>query len=164
MRSVITILIAAVVAVAWLSFGNLSSIQETGRALDIMIEGEGFLQVFDDATGEIFYTRNGHLELDANNNLGIRSSTKAYLIEPAINIPKDASKVTIDSQGQVWVEQPGKSELCSVGCIEMSKFENPEALVEVDEGIFRDPPLPIAAMPGEAGLGLLVSGKLEIVR
>lgn len=42
-----------------------SSLQSTGRPMDVAITGEGFFQVMD-ADGNIFYTRAGNLMLDSN--------------------------------------------------------------------------------------------------
>lgn len=45
-----------------------SSMQNTGRGLDVAITGEGYLQVMD-ADGNIFYTKAGLLDYDANGYL-----------------------------------------------------------------------------------------------
>ncbi len=47
------------------------TIQETGRQLDLAIEGAGFLQVQDPLTQGVLYTRAGNLDINANGNLVI---------------------------------------------------------------------------------------------
>jgi flagellar hook protein FlgE len=45
------------------------SLQRTGNALDVAIDGEGFFQVKDDKTGRIFYTRAGQFAKDKDGRL-----------------------------------------------------------------------------------------------
>ncbi len=48
---------------------NQGAFQQTSRPLDIAIEGNGFLQVIDGASGNTLYTRSGNLSINANGAL-----------------------------------------------------------------------------------------------
>ncbi len=67
------------------------AVQETGRALDVAIEGPGFLQVTDAQTQQVMFTRAGNLDINANGNLVIGSAQTGRLIEPPIQIPQRCS-------------------------------------------------------------------------
>ena len=75
--------------------------QNTGRELDLLIEGEGFLQVLDPNTQQTLFTRAGNLNVTANGDLVTGSATTGRLLEPSINIPPDATRVEITPDGQV---------------------------------------------------------------
>jgi flagellar basal-body rod protein FlgG len=59
---------------------------ETGNALDIAINGDGFLQVLR-ADGSVAYTRDGTLTVSADGSLITQTG---LMIEPDINIPPEA--------------------------------------------------------------------------
>ena len=64
------------------------SMIQTGNALDIMIEGEGFFQV-ELPDGTVAYTRDGSFKL---NQTGQIMTADGYVLTPPITIP-DVSKV-----------------------------------------------------------------------
>ena len=138
--------------------------RDTGRQLDIMIKGKGFLQTLDPASGEIFYTRAGNLDMNANGDLVIGSATTGRLLEPAVNIPQNATDITIGSDGQVWVKEPGTTELSSVGQIELARFINPDGLLKLGENLYAETDASGAAftgIPGQEGSGTIVQNMLE---
>ena len=75
------------------------ALQQTGRSLDVALEGPGYLQV-KRSDGETGLTRNGTLETNADGQLTDENGNR---LQPPITVPKgvDASQVKIDSQGQV---------------------------------------------------------------
>src|SRR5574337_1903720 len=76
--------------------GNLS---QTGNALDVAIEGRGFLQVAM-PDGSTAYTRDGSLHLRRDGQLVTASG---YPIDPSINLPPNAQSITIGKDGTVSV-------------------------------------------------------------
>ena len=70
-------------------------LQNTGRALDVAIQGEGFIQVTR-PDGTLAYTRAGNLQIDANGRLGMPGGE---LLQPRDHVPAGASDVTIGADG-----------------------------------------------------------------
>jgi flagellar basal-body rod protein FlgG len=75
------------------------AIQNTGRSLDVAIQGPGYLQVRRD-DGSVGLTRNGALQVNAQGK--ITDSTGNPLVPP-LTVPKgtDADNVKIETNGQV---------------------------------------------------------------
>lgn len=90
------------------------AIQDTGRELDLAIEGNGFLQVLDPLTQTTMYTRSGNLDINADGNLVIGSAQTGRPLEPPITIPPNTSAVQIIS-GQVLTRQPGEQQFTQIG-------------------------------------------------
>lgn len=138
--------------------------QETGRRLDIAIEGPGFLQVLDPLSQQPMYTRSGNLDINANGNLVIGSAQTGRLIEPPVQIPQDATEVVINPNGQILVRQVGNTQLNAVGQLQMAQFINPDGLLKVGENMYMQTDASSAAQqadPGSNGLGVLRQGSLE---
>ena len=104
---------------------------QTQSELDVAIEGKGFLQVTL-PDGTIGYTRAGSLKLD---NTGQIVTSDGYPLEPAVTIPTDALRVSIDSQGGISVTQPGTTAPSTVGTIQLATFVNPAGLQSIGQNI-----------------------------
>ncbi|TWU66130.1 Flagellar basal-body rod protein FlgG [Crateriforma conspicua] len=140
------------------------TLQQTGRELDIAIQGDGFLRVLDPSSQQPMYTRAGNLDINADGNLVIGSAQTGRLLDPPVNIPPDATKIVINTNGEVMVRQPGVTELAVQGQIQMSQFINPDGLLKVGENMYEatDASGPEqVSNPGVDGLGLLRQGNLE---
>jgi len=137
--------------------------EETGRQLDVAIEGPGFFRVMD-PTGQILYTRAGTFSINANGQLVIGSASTGRLLEPPITIPEDTLGISITPEGRVFVKQPGSPALTEVGTIELANFINPEGLLKLGENLYAETDASgpaITGSPGQDGLGLLRQGMLE---
>lgn len=128
------------------------TVEQTGRDLDIAIEGKGFFHVFDPVTQTRQYTRSGNLDINANGQMVIGSAQTGRLIDPPIQIPQDALDVVVNTNGQVMVRQVGQTQLTQVGSIEMSSFINPDGLLKTGENLYQVTDASGAALPGEPGL------------
>lgn len=140
------------------------TLQQTGRNLDIAIEGAGLLRVLDPGTQTTFYTRAGNLDINANGQLVMGSAQTGRLLDPPIQIPNDATAIVINADGQVMVRQPGNVELQQQGQIQMAQFINPDGLLKVGENMYMqtDASGPeTQGNPGQNGLGVLRQGNLE---
>jgi flagellar basal-body rod protein FlgG len=75
------------------------AIQNTGRSLDVAIQGPGFLQVRRD-DGSIGLTRNGALQVNAQGEI---TNQEGNPLVPALKLPKgtDPSHIKIEPNGQV---------------------------------------------------------------
>lgn len=144
---------------------NLSqgAIQSTGRDLDIAIEGRGFLQV-SDGTND-FYSRAGNLNINSEGQLVLGSANVGRLVQPPIQIPQDATNITITESGEVAVIESGATEAQIVGQINLSTFPNPEGLEKLGDNLYRATSAsgnPIdGGTPGQDGIGKTIQGVLE---
>jgi flagellar basal-body rod protein FlgG len=139
----------------------------TGRKLDVFIEGEGFFQVRTIYNGQevVAYTRAGNFVRNANGNI-VLANSEGSILEPQITIPQDTpdSAIEIARTGQVSVRQPGNNQLAQIGQIEMTRFVNPEGLLQIGKNLFLDTDAsgqPIRGNPQQDGLGGLVQSTLE---
>jgi flagellar basal-body rod protein FlgG len=133
---------------------------ETGNELDLVIEGRGFFQVrLPD--GQIAYSRGGAFHLDRDGNLVTSSGDP---LEPQVSIPREATKISIASDGTVSVNLPGQTNAQQVGRIELAVFANPAGLNSVGRNLFLQTASsgdPLTGSPGENGVGTLLQGFLE---
>lgn len=133
-------------------------IQNTERALDIAINGEGFLRVrLPDGT--LGYSRAGVLAVDAQGRLGLATGE---LLQPPITIPPGVSDLSIAQDGQVSAKVDG--ELRQIGRIELTLFANPAGLIARGGNIYIAAPNagnPQNGNPGAGGRGTLEQGKIE---
>ena len=135
-------------------------LQQTGNALDLAIEGDGFFQV-QQPTGETAYSRSGAFKKDSQGRV---VTSDGFAIEPQITIPANALNITVGVDGIVSVSLPGQTQPQQVGTLEIARFINPAGLVAQGRNLF----LPSQASgdatpgtPGLDGLGTLLQGFVE---
>ncbi len=136
------------------------NIQQTENSLDVAINGRGFLQI-QMPNGDINYTRDGSLKLDATGQL---VTSGGLVLEPAITVPPDSESVTIGRDGTVSAKQPGNPTPVQLGQIQTANFVNPTGLEPVGENLFRESVAsgaPLVGSPGENEFGPLLQGSLE---
>ncbi|HPP54156.1 MAG TPA: flagellar hook-basal body complex protein, partial [Thermoguttaceae bacterium] len=117
-----------------------------------------------DPSGQVYYTRAGNFNINANGYLVIGSSYTGRLLEPPISIPQDAIGISISPEGIVAVKQPNNTQMTQVGQIELATFINPDGLLKLGENLYQETDAsgsPILNNPGQEGLGLLRQGALE---
>ncbi|MFP4106694.1 MAG: flagellar basal-body rod protein FlgG [Phycisphaerae bacterium] len=134
--------------------------QNTGRTLDLAIEGDGFFQVVN-AAGEVRYTRDGSFRV---NSEGSVCNADGFLLDPAIQIPAEASEVGIGQDGTVVAFVPGQAAPQAVGQITLARFANPSGLTAEGRNILAETDAsgtPTTGTPGTEGLGTLQQGFLE---
>ena len=139
------------------------ALENTGRELDIAIEGKGFIQV-KDVTGETIYTRGGNFNRNSEGSLVLGSAQVGRLVEPQITIPEDAVSVSISSDGTVSYRASGNSQPQEIGQITLASFINPEGLLKLGENLFAESAAsgsPVVGTASENGLGTVRQGSLE---
>lgn len=139
-------------------------IEQTGRPLDVAIEGEGFFQVIDPDTNNFLYTRAGNFALNSNGLLVIGSSSTGRLVQPQISIPVDTIGVIISAEGNVSIQQFGQTQYSQIGQLQLAKFLNPQGLLKLGENLYQETLASGAAIfgtPGTNGLGRLRQQALE---
>ena len=136
------------------------SIQNTEQALDVAINGRGFLQI-QMPDGGTAYTRDGSLQRDDQGQL---VTSSGYIVQPGISIPDGAQSITIGIDGIVSVQLDGQTSPTQVGTIETADFINPVGLQPVGENLFVETAASgpaTSGTPGLNGLGTLLQGNLE---
>lgn len=137
--------------------GDLSS---TGNQLDIAIQGDGFLQVLL-PDGTFGFTRNGSLQLDAEGRL---VTPDGYFLEPQIQIPQEATSITIGQDGTVSVILAGAAEAQQLGRIEGVRFPNKAGLRAVGQNLYTQSDasgIPLQSPFNQDGMGIITQGFLE---
>ncbi|TWT50521.1 Flagellar basal-body rod protein FlgG [Rubripirellula amarantea] len=140
------------------------TLQQTGRELDVAIQGKGYLRVLDPSSQQTMYTRAGNLDINADGQLVIGSASVGRLIDPPIQIPNDATAISISGNGEVMVRVPGQTELALQGQIQMAQFVNPDGLQKTGENMYlqTDASGPEqVGTPGDQGIGEIRQGNLE---
>ena len=134
--------------------------QQTGNALDLQIQGRGFLQVTQ-PDGTVAYTRDGSLHLDQNGQVVTASG---YALDPAIVIPQNAQSVTIGTDGTVSAKLPGQAAPQQIGTVQLADFINPAGLQPSGDNLYLETAssgAPQIGQPGLNGLGTVAQGSLE---
>lgn len=136
------------------------AIQQTGNQLDVAIEGSGFLVVSKNS-GELAYTRDGSLKVDAQGRLVTNGGLP---IQPAITVPQDATSITIGADGTVTATTPGNRSATQLGQLQLATFPNPNGLSAAGHNLFEPSSAsgePMVGNPGEAGRGAIMQNALE---
>ncbi|MBB5876392.1 MULTISPECIES: flagellar basal-body rod protein FlgG [Xanthomonas] len=134
--------------------------QQTGRALDVMVNGRGFFEV-QMPDGTTAYTRDGSFQIDAQGQLVTNSG---YAIQPGIQIPEGAQSVTIGNDGTVSVQVAGTAAALQVGSLTLTDFINPSGLQAKGQNLYVETAASGPATngtPGLNGLGNIAQGALE---
>lgn len=136
-------------------------IKQTGRSLDLAIEGEGYLQVrLPD--GDMAYTRDGSLSISDQGTLVTHGG---HQVEPGIQIPQDAKRVQISRSGIVTATIAGsEGEPTELGRIELARFTNDAGLKALGENLYAETSAsgePVVGFPEEEAFGRVLSGHLE---
>jgi flagellar basal-body rod protein FlgG len=105
------------------------SFQQTDQPFDMAINGDGYFQVRDSATGQTRLTRNGSFQADATGQL---TTAEGDRLVPPIQLPRgvDPSKVTIGADGTVTAA--GRR----VGQIQLVTVPAPTGLQAAGNGYF----------------------------
>lgn len=132
---------------------------QTGRYLDIMIDGDGFLPVTM-PDGTTAYTRIGVLQTDGEGNLVMPKT--GYLVDPAITFPQNTTGVMINETGEVFAEVDNIQQ--SVGQLELTTFFNSSGLIPLGDGMYRETEASGVAdrgLPGTGRRGRIMQGVHE---
>jgi len=138
---------------------------DTGRALDVRIDGTGYLQlVAPDAPGGRAYTRVGHLTIDPQGFLAAGlPGDAARRLAPPVAVPDLAADLRINTDGTVDALAPETGAWIPLGSLRTVAFPHDGALQPAG-GVLHattESGPPRVASPGTPGLGTLRSGSLE---
>jgi flagellar basal-body rod protein FlgG len=104
------------------------ALQQTGRSLDVAVQGRGYLEVRR-PDGTIGLTRNGALELDGSGRL---TNSDGMLVMPPVTVPRGTSsdKIAIAANGSVSVS--GRT----IGRIGLVNVPAPDQLLAAGNGMY----------------------------
>ncbi len=137
--------------------GNL---QQTSNTLDLAIQGNGYFQVTL-PDGETGYTRDGTLGLAPD---GTIVTADGYTVQPGIQIPTNATNVTINTSGQVQATIAGQTAPQTVGQMQLAAFANPAGLDSQGDNLFLQTAAsgnPVTGNPNTTGFGTVMQGFVE---
>lgn len=158
---------------------TLGPIEQTGSALDIAINGDGFFSTVNATTGQTYYTRNGSFTMDgagyihdsSDNRLQVFAKTGAgYAATPSsAQIPATNAAgaqfagVTVGANGDVTASYADGSNSV-IGKVALASFVAPGGLKQVGSSNWTATGISGAAnygQPGNGQYGELLSGALE---
>ena len=134
--------------------------QQTGRALDVMVNGRGFFEIqLPDGTPA--YTRDGSFQINAEGELVTASG---FPVQPGLQVPEGAQSITVGNDGTVSVQMAGEAQSLEIGMLTISDFINPAGLQARGQNLYLETAASGPAQngtPGLNGLGMLEQGALE---
>ena len=137
--------------------GNL---QQTGNALDVAINGNGFFQVqMPDGTNA--YTRDGSFQLDNNGTL---VTSNGYPILGPITVPQGVDTISVSQNGTVSAVIPGQVQPQALGQIQLANFVNSAGLSSLGQNLYQETAAsgtPTTTVPGSNGAGRLSQSYVE---
>lgn len=136
------------------------SMTNTGNALDLAIDGQGYFQVLL-PDGTTAYTRAGNFSA---NNQGQIVTADGYLVQPTITVPQNTTNITISQTGQVQATVGGAQAPTVVGQLQLATFLNDAGLDAVGNNLFRESAASgpaTAGNPGNPGYGVVMQGYTE---
>lgn len=136
-------------------------LEQTERALDVAILGDGFFEV-DLPNGQKGYTRDGGLRVDGSGQL---VTAQGFRISPAITIDNAADKnITIAPDGTITVRDTITNATTNLGTLQVARFANPAGLRSGGGNLLYETAssgTPTLAQPGQGGTGTLGQSMLE---
>lgn len=136
------------------------SLEVTGNAFDLSINGQGFFQV-ELPDGETAYTRAGNF---MTNQDGEIVTAQGYRLLPGFTIPDDAVSVEINEDGEVLAAIDGQPNMQNLGRIEITNFINPTGLEATGDNLYLETESsgnPVNGNPNEDQFGSIRQGILE---
>jgi flagellar basal-body rod protein FlgG len=136
------------------------SINQTGNALDVAIQGSGFFQI-QQPDGTTAYTRDGNFSVSAEGQIVTQDGRP---LVPNIQIPDGATNITIGADGTVSATTAGSTASTQLGKIQLASFVNPTGLQSVGNNMLIETDASGNPQQGDAGTdgrGTIEQGALE---
>lgn len=136
------------------------ALAQTGKSLDLAIQGRGFFQVLL-PDGTTAYTRDGSFQLDAQGQV---VTNTGYQLQPPITVPENATAVTVGADGTVSANLANAGTPTQIGQLQLVDFVNAAGLQPRGDNLLTESAASGAPQVGTAGtngLGTLVQGSLE---
>jgi flagellar basal-body rod protein FlgG len=138
---------------------ELGEVMKTEGALDVAIEGDGFIEVLSEDGGRA-YVRGGTLRVNAD---GLLTTASGLLLRPGMHVPADTEALVITDDGRVQVKT-SRAGMHEIGQLELARFVSTSGLEAVGGGVFiasERSGQPISGRAAQDGFGKLRQGFLE---
>ncbi len=132
----------------------------TDNTFDIMIQGRGFFEI-EMPDGSTAYTRNGQF---TKNEEGTLVTPDGLPLLPQIQVPENATGITIAQDGTVSVQIAGDPQSQDLGQITITDFINPSGLEPIGQNLYLETGAsgaPLQGIGGQDGMGVVRQGMLE---
>lgn len=138
---------------------DAGEIERTGRAMDLAIDGKGFIELMGPA-GQTLLWRGGNLKVNED---GLLAATNGMALRAGITVPADATVIAIAADGRVTALVPDSADPVEIGQIELVRLDDVASVERMDGEIYRvrEGASLTQAAPGEEGLGSLAQGAVE---
>jgi len=136
------------------------SLTNTQNPTDLAIQGSGLFRIAQ-ANGDLAFTRAGNFRISSDGHLVTQNGES---LDPAIQVPPQATGITIGPDGTVNATMAGKPDPTRLGTIELAVFTNPAGLNRIGNNLMVETPASGPAQmvkPGDQGSGSLAQGSLE---
>lgn len=133
----------------------------TDNQLDLAINGDGFFQILM-PDGSTSYTRDGTLGVNGD---GLLVTKEGYQVNPGVTIPQDATQISINANGEIFVKIDGQVDEQNLGQINIARFINPAGMESIGRNMYLETAAsgnPIEGIPGQDGYGSIEQGSLEL--
>ena len=160
---------------------GLGSLEQTGRGLDLAINGGGFFATSNPVSGDISFTRNGNLQIVANGQLqdAFGDAVQAFPVDAAGNptstVPGDViipvtnaagsslASVSIDAQGVVGASYSDgtNTPIAQIALASFPAVGGLRAIGQTKWEATADSGAPEYGNPGIGNFGQIMSGSLE---
>lgn len=151
--------LAGVTLDAQFMINEQGELERTGQAMDLAIEGKGFIELMGPG-GQTLLWRGGGLRINED---GLLATAGGLALRASITVPADAGALEIGSDGVVRATLPEGVDPVELGQIQLVRIDDASAVDRLDGGLYRlrDGAAPNEAQPGEDGAGTLVQGAIE---
>ena len=140
-------------------FFTQGNFQNTGNALDVAIEGDGFFQV--DVNGELMFTRSGAFKLNQD---GTVVTANGYILQPEFAVPPETKNISISASGHIAALDAQGQEIAGAE-IPLYTFINPAGLDSRGRNLYTPTEASgdeVEGVPGTDNVGTLAQGFLEM--
>ncbi len=137
------------------------TLNTTGNALDLALDGDGYFQVELPSGDQAGFTRAGNFTLS---NDGTLITSQGYALQPPVQVPAGAQSITIAPDGTVSAITPGAAEPAQIGQLTVATFINPAGLRAIGDNFLVETAASGEAQigpAGENGSGQIRQGMLE---
>jgi flagellar basal-body rod protein FlgG len=136
------------------------ALAQTGNKLDVALNGRGWFQVAA-PDGELLYTRAGSFNKNAEGQI---VTVDGYVVQPAMTVPVDATDITVNESGEVFVRIGNDTELTNLGQFTLATFVNDAGLEPLGGNRYRETEssgAPTLGVAGDVGFATIHQGYLE---
>lgn len=134
-------------------------LKQTGQAMDLAINGQGFIELLG-SNGQDVLWRGGGLKVNAD---GYLATQDGLPLKATVAVPASATHLRIDADGRVMAQLDGQSEASEIGRIDLAMVKDTSALSMLGAGLYQTtaPEDVTTVAAGDEGSGVLVQGSIE---